>query len=252
MGGRSLVFAIAEGKISLSAPSHVSLLLQGTFNASISAPHISEKHWEFVYNDADGSDGKAGRAGKSAGDGDDSSIDDAGEGAEDKQDEEEEEEDYSNQSIGYWRNKKDGTRLGEESGKVTFTVISMTVANGMLSLHGSLLKRPFSVPPPSSEETKMSLLPQQIAFGALAHGANEPLSSSGKRVRWHDEEEEDDDDGAPTSCGMGEDDQANSSFKSSKQSSRNTQQGFAPRVSMFSKATGAAVQSQGKKINFDD
>ncbi|PKI85304.1 hypothetical protein MVES1_001014 [Malassezia vespertilionis] len=103
-----------EGVITLSSPSHVSLLLHDTFNAAISAEHLPVGEWEFAYYE---------------------------EGAVQRSD-------PNDRSLGLWRHKKTGSPLGGNEHKLLFTVISMTVANRMLSLHGSLLKDPFSVAPP--------------------------------------------------------------------------------------------------------
>ena len=104
-----------KGTITLSSPSHVSLLLYDTFNAAVSAPHIPADAWEFVH------------------------YSDVGES---------QRQDAKDRSVGFWQNKETGQRLGGQDNTLTFCVISMTVANQMLSLHGSLLSDPFSVPPP--------------------------------------------------------------------------------------------------------
>ncbi|WFD44683.1 hypothetical protein MPSI1_003353 [Malassezia psittaci] len=102
------------GSITLSSPSHVSLLLHDTFNAAISSQHLPAAKYEFVHYDHNETSSR----------------------------------DPSDRSVGYWRHKKTGARLGGDTQTLQFTVISMTVANHMLSLHGSLLKDPYSVAPP--------------------------------------------------------------------------------------------------------
>ncbi len=262
-------FHSTEGKISLSTPSHVSLLLQGTFNASISAAHISPKHWEFVYFDdpvtgrsessSSSNQSKKSRKSKSAtkqqrpatsdedsdanGSGSDDDSGSDGEGSVRSSASHSDstsgssEDDLSSQSVGYWRNKKDGSRLGEaDGGRVVFTVISMTIANHMLSLHGSLLKRPFSVPPPDEQaKRQLGILPGAGAAGlgagfgfglggglagananagaaanGSANGSARANGSSGKRVRWHDEEEDEEDAAAEDGAEVvaGDDDEA--------------------------------------------
>ena len=144
-----------QGTITLCSPSHVSLLLYDTFNAAISAPHIPASMWEFVY------------------------YSDVGEV---------QRVDAKDRSVGFWRNKESGERLGGKNHTLQFSVISMTVANQMLSLHGSLLQDPFSVPPPR---------PGTLSFDQ-AMGTMEPMDEETseevpmpRRVRWEDSDEED-------------------------------------------------------------
>ena len=93
---------IAEGRIVLSSPSHVSLLLYGTFNAAITAAHLPTSKWEFVHDSDEAPPRKKAH----------------------------------DRSVGFWRHKNTGKRLGGDNEHLTFTVISMTIANHMLSLHG--------------------------------------------------------------------------------------------------------------------
>lgn len=144
-----------KGTITLSSPSHVSLLLYDTFNAAVSAPHIPADAWEFVH------------------------YSDVGES---------QRQDAKDRSVGFWQNKETGQRLGGQDNTLTFCVISMTVANQMLSLHGSLLSDPFSVPPPQ---------PGTMSFDQ-AIGSTEPMEEEKteetapkpRRVRWEDSDEE--------------------------------------------------------------
>ena len=68
-----------KGTITLSSPSHVSLLLYDTFNAAVSAPHIPADAWEFVH------------------------YSDVGES---------QRQDAKDRSVGFWQNKETGQRLG--------------------------------------------------------------------------------------------------------------------------------------------
>lgn len=147
---------LVKGTITLSSPSHVSLLLYDTFNAAISAPHIPMDTWEFMH------------------------YSDVGESKR---------QDAKDRSVGFWKNKETGQRLGGQEHTLTFCVISMTVANQMLSLHGSLLNDPFSVPPPQ---------PGTMSFDR-AIGSTEPMEEEDeteeaapkpRRVRWEDSDEE--------------------------------------------------------------
>lgn len=137
------------GSITLSSPSHVSLLLYGTFNAAISAPHLPLSEWEFCHY--------------------------------------EDEARADERSVGYWRHRRTHERLGGESQTLEFTVISMTIANHMLSLHGSLLPEPFSVPPP-----RPGSLEFEVAVPEASEPAREPEHEepAPRRVRWEDSDSE--------------------------------------------------------------
>ena len=165
---RPQVGMMLEGTMTLSSPSHVSLLLYDTFNAAISAPHLPSDAWDFVYFT------------------------------------DEDERDASDRSVGYWRHKETGNRLGGATRKLRFTVISMTVANHMLSLHGSLLDEPFSVPPP-----RPGSLSFDQAFGATElmdeEAAAPEAPTKPRRVRWED----DSDDGVVEVADEGEEEPTN-------------------------------------------
>ena len=163
---RPKIGQMLEGTICLSSPSHVSLLLYGLFNASIPASHLPEDEWEFVLNDAESTD-------------------------------------VTDHGLGYWRNRADGSKLGGSTGKLSFTVISLTIANHMLSLHGSLLPDPFKGPPPTLDRSylKKSLLPSQaLGLGTAAGRATRSTADASpaspaaatpppRRVRWEDEDD---------------------------------------------------------------
>ncbi|CAE6482884.1 unnamed protein product [Rhizoctonia solani] len=103
------------GRISLHATDHIGLLVHRTFNASIDRAHIpGDGEWEYVHGPV----------------ANDPEIND-----EERQDDEE---------SGRWVNSQTGETLGGESGLVEFTVIGYTIANQMLSLHGSLQPDPFA------------------------------------------------------------------------------------------------------------
>ncbi|EST06063.1 RNA polymerase Rpb7, N-terminal [Kalmanozyma brasiliensis GHG001] len=151
---RPKIGQMLEGTICLSSPSHVSLLLYGLFNASIPASHLPEEEWEFVLNDPDAV--------------------------------------HTDHGLGHWRNRATGDRLGGEKGKLEFTVISLTIANHMLSLHGSLLDDPFKGPPPTLDRSylKKSLLPTQaLGLGSAAAARESPAATPPRRVRWQDEDD---------------------------------------------------------------
>lgn len=188
-----------QGKIILSSPSHVSLLLDGLFNASISSSHIDLSEWEFLHNDSE-EDPAAGENGEGEGQTQSSS--------------QPEQDDEQPQSLGFWRNKHNSSLLGGDDGKVTFTVVSMTVAKHMLTLHGSLLKRPFSVPPPDDQDQSADAMLPSVDSDVRTMNASQKLmydrklrlmeqrrlrkekedvnisKSQGKKVRWDDDESE--------------------------------------------------------------
>lgn len=109
----------------------------------------------------------------------------------------------TDRGLGHWQSKATGERLGGESGKLSFTVISMTVANHLLSLHGSLLDDPFSVPAPTQDTAYLNstLLDAKVLRGetaedelAVATGsAQEAERNAPRRVRWEDDSPDEDD-----------------------------------------------------------
>ncbi|KDR75945.1 hypothetical protein GALMADRAFT_248757 [Galerina marginata CBS 339.88] len=118
--------AIAAGKVNLSSPDHISLLVHRTFNVSIPRHHIPTDIWEFEYGPAE-NDPEYG----------------------DTVHQDEEVNDKNGQEInqstgGRWVHKVTGEVLGSNGGLLEFTVVGLTVANEMLSLLGSLQPDPFS------------------------------------------------------------------------------------------------------------
>ncbi|CAE6381739.1 unnamed protein product [Rhizoctonia solani] len=103
------------GRISLHATDHIGVLVHRTFNASIDKAHIpGDGEWEYVHGPV----------------------------ANDPEINSEERE--GDEELGRWINSQTGETLGGESGLVEFTVIGYTIANQMLSLHGSLQPDPFA------------------------------------------------------------------------------------------------------------
>ncbi|KAG6813640.1 hypothetical protein H0H92_008877 [Tricholoma furcatifolium] len=118
------------GKISLSSPDHVSLLLHRTFNVSIPRHHIPKEEWEFEYGPAE-NDPEFGP---------DANMDEE-EGTSKK---------TESEGSGKWVHHLTRARLGDAEG--------LTVANEMLSLLGSIQPDPFSTAhvPESGPATKTS------------------------------------------------------------------------------------------------
>ncbi|CAO1624903.1 unnamed protein product [Parajaminaea phylloscopi] len=166
-----------QGTITLSTPSHVSLLVHSTFNASIPKAHLDE-YYEYV-------------EGSGALDGEDSFDEDKGE-----------DEDASG---GHWRHRKTRQPLGAANeGRVDFVVVSLTISGHSLSLGGSLLSRPFSVAASRGDE----FLASQLQGGSASERASKfglGDSSAGKRqrrVRWEGElSDSDSDSGAEAEIG---------------------------------------------------
>ncbi|KAJ1304967.1 hypothetical protein OPQ81_005706 [Rhizoctonia solani] len=102
------------GRISLHATDHIGLLVHRTFNASIDRAHIPGDGWEYVHGPV----------------ANDPEIND--------------DERQGDEESGRWINSETGETLGGDSGLVEFTVIGYTIANQMLSLHGSLQSDPFA------------------------------------------------------------------------------------------------------------
>lgn len=174
-----------EGRIILSTPSHISVLVHEKFNASIVSSHLpsvlemarlkKEKgyRWhEFTEEEMNGVDVEMGE---------DHDHDHANE----------QNGNAGEKSTGYWLDAATGDRLGGEDGKVTFTVVGLTIANHMLSVHGSLLRKPFSVPAPTYAPALPSSSKQKVD--------NVVFAEASRRVRFQesdDENEEDDGDSA--------------------------------------------------------
>lgn len=137
--------ANSVGKINLSSPDHISLLVHRTFNVSIPRHHITTDVYEFEYGPAE-NDPEFG-----AGGAEETTQDAPAEGA-----------DGQTESGGRWVHKVTGTKLGDADASLEFTVVgcvtsiylafasahaksySLTIANQMLSLVGSIQPNPFS------------------------------------------------------------------------------------------------------------
>ncbi|CAO1634710.1 unnamed protein product [Sympodiomycopsis kandeliae] len=170
-----------QGRITLSTPSHVSLLIHSTFNASIPSNHMED--YEYV-------EGHSGNAASN----------------EDEEGDEEMLDGNDQDDDGYWRHKKTKERLGGSTdGLVTFIVIGLTISSPSLSLTGSLLSKPFSIPPPRSTMNLTSQTANTYGIGnsadsgptsakvTFAADTNEDdaaaIKKATRKVRW----EEDDD-----------------------------------------------------------
>ncbi|KAI0630225.1 hypothetical protein C8Q77DRAFT_1137057 [Trametes polyzona] len=121
------------GKINLSSPDHISLLVHRTFNVSIPRHHITTDLYEFEYGPAE-NDPEFG-AGGAAAEATANTTANA-EGAEGA--------DGQSESAGRWVHKLTETKLGDADGYLEFTVVGLTIANQMLSLVGSIQPDPFS------------------------------------------------------------------------------------------------------------
>lgn len=106
-----------------------------------------------------------------------------------------EEEEY-----GYWRHKVTRERLGASTGgRVQFAIVSLTISPPSLSLSGSLLDRPFDVPPPRSLGLSAGAggwTPSNAAAKGMQKEDREAIKKATRRVRWEEDDEESDDDDA--------------------------------------------------------
>ncbi|PPQ70693.1 hypothetical protein CVT24_000175 [Panaeolus cyanescens] len=101
-----------SGKINLSSPDHVSLLVHKTFNVSIPRHHIPTDQWEFEYGPAEN---------------------DPEFGQEALGDDEQDAETKEHQTTGKWIHKLTAEPLGGPSGAVEFTVIGLNNPAALLS-----------------------------------------------------------------------------------------------------------------------
>jgi DNA-directed RNA polymerase I subunit RPA43 len=105
-----------EGEIKLSTPSHISLLVHGIFNASITSAHLpsntapTSSHKDTIYKwhefEAIDDNVKMEELDDTTGEAINGVQDDVGE-----------------KSTGYWEVEGTGERLGGKDGKVVFTVV---------------------------------------------------------------------------------------------------------------------------------
>ncbi|KAH9007965.1 hypothetical protein EDB83DRAFT_2212827 [Lactarius deliciosus] len=111
------------GRVTLSSPDHISLLVHRTFNVSIPRHHIPTDQWEFEYGPVE--DNPEFRGADDVIDVDittDAHGDDV----------------QAADQRGHWVHKVTGDRLGGKDRWLQFTVVGFTVANHMLSLVGSI------------------------------------------------------------------------------------------------------------------
>lgn len=95
------------GKLSLSSPDHISLLLHRTFNVSIPRHHIPVDEWVFEYGPAENDPEFGAGTAEGQGEGEDAKGEMSGEGG----------------SGGRWVHKVTGINLGDASGSLEFTVV---------------------------------------------------------------------------------------------------------------------------------
>ncbi|KAH9034890.1 hypothetical protein EDB85DRAFT_1945969 [Lactarius pseudohatsudake] len=112
-----------DGRVTLSSPDHISLLVHRTFNVSIPRHHIPTDQWVFEYGPVE--DNPEFRGTDDVMDVDittDAHGDDV----------------QAADQRGHWVHKVTGDRLGGKDRWLQFTVVGFTVANHMLSLVGSI------------------------------------------------------------------------------------------------------------------
>ncbi|CDZ96800.1 DNA-dependent RNA polymerase I [Phaffia rhodozyma] len=157
-----------EGTHSISSPSHISLLIHKTFNVSIPMHHIPSDEYYFDPSLADTPPTPEPEPILEETD------ETMAEGEQDGQTQVEEDvaqakgkaKEVIQFSTGRWRSRVTGKILGEDDEKVKFTVIDLNVSSQILSLTGSLLPEPFSIPiKPSSTDRADS--PSHLTNGNL-------------------------------------------------------------------------------------
>jgi hypothetical protein len=176
----------AVGVPILSSPSHVSLLLHSLFNASIPASHLPSSRYYYdpdrpnphstvgsssfrgigierskgSFKDADELSGPPPPGQSRPSDAEKPLQDEMGHEDSGEEDRAEEEEDR-----GCWIDQQTGEPIGGADGRVEFIVVGLTIANSMLSVHGSLLDDPFS--------------PFASATASVAADSSQQLSTNG-------------------------------------------------------------------------
>ena len=103
-----------DGKINLSSPDHISLLVHRTFNVSIPRHHITTDSYEFEYGPAENDP-------------------EFGVGQEDKPEGEAAEEGVD--GGGRWVHKMTGIKLGDADGYLEFTVVGYASTALLLPSH---------------------------------------------------------------------------------------------------------------------
>lgn len=102
-----------EGRINLSSPDHVSLLVHKTFNVSIPRHHIPMDEWEFEYGPAENDPEFAEAKEEAEGDAE----------AKAEGDDDAEKDEQEDSGSGRWVHRSTGERLGGSTGILQFTVI---------------------------------------------------------------------------------------------------------------------------------
>ncbi|CAH7669224.1 hypothetical protein BY996DRAFT_4579229 [Phakopsora pachyrhizi] len=143
LGWRPTVGQTLIGRPTHSSPSHLSLIVYKTFNASISSNHLRPADYNYDPNlDVPTSWVERGGGGSLV-------VDEQNDGMDDDLSQNLEDRvpgsvNRSSSSVrGCWVDKF-GRVVGGVDGIISFTVISLTVANSMISIEGSLLSDPFS------------------------------------------------------------------------------------------------------------
>ncbi|KAK9476653.1 hypothetical protein V1514DRAFT_164620 [Lipomyces japonicus] len=121
---------ILQGRINLQARSHIGLLVNDVFNASITRDKIPAT-WKFIENKSD-EDSELGTPAPDAQEDEELAAED-----EDQENEQQEElQDLEHKSLGYWVDE-----YGEKiEGKLTFVIESLQTSSKVVSVAGSLIK----------------------------------------------------------------------------------------------------------------
>ncbi|POV93888.1 hypothetical protein PSHT_16563 [Puccinia striiformis] len=144
MGWRPTIGHKLIGRPTLSSPSHLSLVIYRTFNASINENHLKAAGFHYDINFEVPAHWK--------------SIGELSNNNNTNKDQEPSLSDLDHKERGCWVDAN-GVVIGGDEGTVSFTVISLTIANHMISVVGSLLDDPFTIEEPVQvgAETKMAI-----------------------------------------------------------------------------------------------
>ncbi|KAI0046083.1 hypothetical protein FA95DRAFT_1560516 [Auriscalpium vulgare] len=132
-----------SGRINLSSPDHVSLLVHRTFNVSIPRHHLPTNEWEFEYGAAENDPEYGATAHADPSEAEVSAVVD-GEAVADEGVVAEGDADTDAANRGRWVHKVTGEPLGGKERQLDFTIVGLMVANQMLSLVGSIQPDPLS------------------------------------------------------------------------------------------------------------
>ncbi|GJN88163.1 hypothetical protein Rhopal_001128-T1 [Rhodotorula paludigena] len=159
VGWRPRIGMKLVGTLTLSSPSHVSLLLHNLFNASIPSSHVPSDTWVFdpdcpvpavVLERRNAAVPlksvveEVVRSAEKSVEGENAETGEVEEPKLEEAKEEEAEEEGHDAERGWWVHRATREPLGGKDGRLEFTLVDLTTTNSLLSCTGSLLADPFS------------------------------------------------------------------------------------------------------------